>query len=52
MSEDKRKVFDSFATRLKSQYEREGKPRTDRQIRKECEAIAHKAEIKHKEAKK
>jgi len=52
MTQDKRQVFDGFATRLKKQYEIEGKPKTDREIRKECEAIAHKAEIKHKEAKK
>jgi hypothetical protein len=45
-------AFDSFANRLKAQYEREGKPRTDREIRKECESIAYKVEAKEREKKK
>lgn len=52
MSEKKeREAFDTFANRLKDQAQREGKYRTDRDIRKEVESIALKVEAKEREKK-
>ncbi len=49
---DKQKVFDDFCKRQKEQYERQGTPKTDHEIRKETAEIAHRAEVDLREQKK